>query len=267
MSAKIHGSSVIENGAQIGSDVEIGPFCHIGPKVTIGDGARLHSHVAIAGNTTIGARARIFPFASVGHEPQDLKYHGEENSLTIGDDCLIREGVTMNPGTGGDDGQTVIGNNCVFLAYAHVAHDCKIGNHVIFSNSVMLAGHCKVGDYVIIGGGAGVHQFCRIGNNAFIGGLAGVENDVIPFGMALGNRAYLGGLNLVGMKRMGIERESIHRTRKVYRDLFSAEMTIGEAVAAVDAETSKDPIVASILQFIRDGEDRSLCTPRIGRDS
>ena len=267
MSANYHGSSVIEKGAQIGPDVEIGPFCHIGPDVTIGEGSRIHSHVAIAGNTTIGKRARIFPFASVGHEPQDLKYQGEANSLTIGDDCLIREGVTMNPGTSGDDSRTVIGDSCVFLAYAHVAHDCKIGNHVIFSNSVMLAGHCKVGDYVIIGGGAGVHQFCRIGNNAFIGGLAGVENDVIPFGMALGNRAYLGGLNLVGMKRMGIARDSIHKTRKVYRDLFSAEMTIAEAVAAVDPEAAEDPVVATILQFIRDGEDRSLCTPRIGRDS
>ncbi len=267
MSSNYHASSVIEDGAQIGSDVEIGPFCHIGPEVKIGDGSHIHSHVAITGNTSIGKRARIFPFASIGHEPQDLKYKGESNSLSIGDDCLIREGVTMNPGTVGDDSRTVIGNSCVFLAYAHVAHDCKIGNQVIFSNAVMLAGHCKVGDQVIIGGGAGVHQFCRIGNNAFIGGLAGVENDIIPFGMALGNRAYLGGLNLVGMKRLGVERESIHKVRKAYRDLFSAEMTIAESVEAIDPEIAGDPIVASILKFIRDGEDRALCTPRIGRES
>ncbi len=266
MTNLIHASAVIESGAIIGSDVEIGPFCHVGPGVIIGDGGKLHSHVVMAGKTAVGKRARIFPFASIGHEPQDLKYKGEKNSLTIGDDCIIREGVTMNPGTVGDDTKTIIGNNCVFLANAHVAHDCKIGNHVIFSNSVMLAGHCHVGDYVIIGGGAGIHQFCRIGNNAFVGGLAGVENDVIPFGMALGNRAYLGGLNLIGMKRMGIERESIHKARKAFKELFLTDTAISDNMIAVEKELGDDELVASILKFIRDSEDRSLCTPRNGRE-
>lgn len=261
MSSNIHATSVIEDGAEIGPDCEIGPFCHVGREVKLGANARLRSHVVIAGNTEIGPDSNIYPFTSIGHDPQDLKYAGEPNGLVIGSNCVIREGVTMNPGTAGDQGTTRIGDNCLFLAYSHVAHDCQVGNHVIMSNSVMLAGHCKIGDHVIIGGGAGIHQFCRIGNNAFIGGLAGVENDVIPFGMALGNRAYLGGLNLVGMKRAGIERDSIHKARKAFRALFSGEDTIQDAVERVEGELGGDPQVAKIIRFIREGQDRALCTP------
>ncbi|MEM7067396.1 MAG: acyl-ACP--UDP-N-acetylglucosamine O-acyltransferase [Pseudomonadota bacterium] len=259
---KIHPSAVIEDGAIIGDDCTIGPFCHVGPNVKLGTGADLKSHVAIAGNTTIGNGARIFPFASVGHEPQDLKYAGEETTLEIGDNCLIREGVTMNPGTAGDAVKTVIGNNCYFLANSHVAHDCQIGDGVIFSNAVLLAGHCKVGDNVIIGGGAAVHQFCRIGSNSFIGGLAGVENDLIPFGMALGNRAYLGGLNLIGMKRAGIQRESIHKARKAFKDLFNGSGSISENLNTVGDEFGDDPVVKLILDFINASGDRALCTPK-----
>ncbi len=262
MSSNIHASSVIEDGAKIGSGCKIGPFCHIGPNVVLGDGAELLSHVTIAGHTTIGARARIFPFASVGHEPQDLKFQGEVTTLTIGDDCLIREGVTMNPGTAGDDGTTVIGNKCVFLANSHVAHDCKIGNGVIFSNGVLLAGHCKVGNSVIIGGGAAVHQFCRIGDNSFIGGMAGLENDLIPFGMALGNRAYLGGLNLIGMKRAGIERESIHTVRGLFKHLFSGDLELKEALTSIDDQMAEDAVAQKIVKFIEDGGERSICMPR-----
>lgn len=258
----IHSSSVIEDGAQIGSDVSIGPFCHIGPDVKLGAGSRLHSHVVIAGDTEIGNGARIFPFASIGHEPQDLKYQGEHTTLVIGENCLIREGVTINPGTAGDAQTTRIGNNCVFLANSHVAHDCMVGNNVIFSNNVMLAGHCKVGDNVIMGGGAGIHQFCRIGSNSFVGGLAGVENDVIPFGMALGNRAYLGGVNIIGMKRAGIDRDSIHKVRKAYRELFDGNASIADNVDRVEAELGDDAIVKGIVSFIRDGGDRALCTPK-----
>ncbi len=267
MSSNIHSSAVIENGAQIGENVTIGPFCHIGPEVNLGAGAVLHSHVVLAGTTTIGKNSKIFPFASVGHEPQDLKYHGEENSLTIGDNCTIREGVTINPGTEADNSKTVIGNNCLFLANAHVAHDCMIGNNVIFSNAVMVAGHCHVGDNVIMGGGAGVHQFCRIGNNAFVGGLAGVENDIIPYGIALGNRAYLGGLNLVGMKRSGVEKSSINKARKAFKDIFNSDTPITEAVVLVEKEMGDDPIVARILEFINASDNRSLCTPRTNRES
>ena len=262
MTQFVHPSAVVEDGAVLGADVKIGPFCHIGSKVRLGDGAELKSHVAIDGDTTIGAGARIFPFASIGHEPQDLKYAGEDTTLVIGDNVMIREGVTINPGTAGDAGNTTIGNNCVFLANSHVAHDCQVGNNVIFSNAVLLAGHCKVGDHVIIGGGAAIHQFCRIGNNAFIGGLAGLENDLIPFGMALGNRAYLGGLNLIGMKRAGIARDSIHAARNMFKEIFGSDASISDAVSNFDAAKEEDPVVASIVSFIRESGDRSLCTPR-----
>ncbi len=262
MSATIHPSAVIEDGAKIGDGSIIGPFCHIGKDVVIGSGADLKSHVAVSGYTTIGDRARIFPFASIGHEPQDLKFQGEKTTLSIGDDCLIREGVTMNPGTAGDESNTTIGNKCTFLANSHVAHDCQIGSNVIFSNGVLVAGHCKVGNNVIIGGGAGVHQFCRIGDNSFIGGMAGLENDLIPYGIALGNRAYLGGLNIVGMKRAGVERDSIHSTRAAFKHIFSGDVSVQEAVDALPAELLEDDMVAKIASFIKASGDRSLCTPK-----
>jgi len=263
---QIHSSAIVEPGAKIGSDVVIGPFCHVGDAVSLGDGVELKSHAVVAGNTSVGARTRIFPFASVGHEPQDLKYAGEANSLTIGADCTIREGVTINPGTAGDISETVIGDRCVFLANSHVAHDCVVGNNVIFSNNVMLAGHCKVEDGVIIGGGAGIHQFCRIGRNAFIGGLAGVENDVIPYGIALGNRAYLGGLNVIGMKRSGIPRDSIHNARNAFKMLFSSGKPLSETLTTIQTDLGSDPVVDTIVRFISDGGDRALCTPRNGRE-
>ncbi|MEZ5880038.1 MAG: acyl-ACP--UDP-N-acetylglucosamine O-acyltransferase [Nitratireductor sp.] len=262
MSSKIHASAVVEDGATLGKDVEIGPFCHVGPRVVLGEGVKLISHAVVTGITTVGARTRIFPFASIGHEPQDLKFQGEETTLTIGIDCVIREGVTMNPGTAGDNSRTVIGDRCVFLANAHVAHDCILGNNIIFSNGVMVAGHCKIDDYAILGGGAGVHQFCRIGRNAFVGGMAGVENDVIPFGVALGNRAYLGGLNLVGMKRAGIAREDIHAARAAYKHLFSRDVPLVDAVKSLPGELTGSAVVQSIVDFITAGADRALCTPR-----
>ncbi len=262
MATNIHPSSVIEDGAVIGDNCTIGPFCSVGSKVKLGADSVLHSHVAIAGNTTIGSGAKIFPTASIGHAPQDLKYAGEETELIIGENCVIREGVTMNPGTAGDQGKTTVGDNCHFLANSHVAHDCQVGNGVIFSNGVLLGGHCKVGDHVIMGGGSAVHQFCRIGNNAFVGGLAGIENDLIPFGMAIGNRASLAGLNIIGMKRAGIERESIHKARKAFKDLFSGEKAVADALPEVSAELGEDPVVALILNFINESADRALCTPK-----
>lgn len=261
----IHPSAIIEKGARLGAGCEIGPFCHVGPDVVLGAGVRLLSHVSVAGATTVGERTRIFPFASIGHEPQDLKYQGEPVTLTIGRDCTIREGVTMNPGTGGGGSKTVIGDRCTFLANSHVAHDCRIGNNVIFSNGVLVAGHCTVGDFVIVGGGAGVHQFCRIGHHAFIGGLAGVENDVIPYGMALGNRAGLAGLNVVGMKRLQFSREQIQNLRHAYRLMFSNEGTLQERLADLEGEkVAHDPYVREILDFIKTPSERSLCMPRSG---
>lgn len=262
MSKTVHPSAVIEDGATLGSDVVVGPFCHVGPKAVLGDGVHLLSHAVVAGNTTIGANTRVFPFASLGHEPQDLKYKGEDTTLEIGANCTIREGVTMNPGTAGDAGRTIVGDNCVFLANSHVAHDCVLGNNIIFSNAAMVAGHCRLGDNVIMGGGAGVHQFTRIGNNAFVGGMAGLENDVIPYGVALGNRAYLGGLNVIGMKRAGIAREEIHAVRAAYKHLFSGKQTIAEAMESMPDELQSNAAVARIMEFIRSGENRSLCTPR-----
>jgi UDP-N-acetylglucosamine acyltransferase len=262
----IHASACVEPGAQLGAGVTIGPFCHIGPKVVLGDGVRLISHVSVVGDTNIGARTRLFPFASIGHEPQDLKYRGEPVRLRIGEDCLIREGVTMNPGTAGGGSETRVGARCVFLANAHVAHDCKLGGDIILSNNVMLAGHCQIGDFAIISGGAAAHQFVRIGAHAFVGGLAGVENDVIPYGIALGNRAALAGLNIVGLKRRGFSRESIHDLRRAYRALFAPEGTLKERVEDVAMEFAAHVEVQQILDFLREGGDRAICMPRAGKE-
>jgi UDP-N-acetylglucosamine acyltransferase len=263
----IHASSIVEDGAKLGDGVSIGPFCTVGREVVLGDGVELISHVAVAGRTSIGARTRVFPFASIGHQPQDLKFKGEVSTLDVGADCLIREGVTMNPGTEGGGSKTVVGDKCAFLANSHVGHDCIVGNSVIFSNNVMLAGHCVVGDFVIIGGGAAVIQFARVGAHAFIGGMSGVENDLIPYGMALGNRAYLSGLNIIGLQRRGFPREQIHSLRRAYRLMFAAEGTLVERMDDVASEFKENPVVQEIVAFIRAGGKRSLCTPRDGRDA
>jgi UDP-N-acetylglucosamine acyltransferase len=263
----IHPSACVEPGAVLGQGVVVGPFCCVGPKAELGEGVQLLSHVAVAGRTSVGARTRIFPFSSIGHEPQDLKFRGEDSSLTIGMDCLIREGVTMNPGTASGGLTTTVGDHSTFLANSHVAHDCQVGSHVILSNNVMLAGHCRVGNFAILGGGAAVHQFVRIGAHAFVGGLAGVENDVIPYGMALGNRAHLAGLNLVGLKRRGFSREQIHDLRRAYRLIFAAEGTLKERLEDVGSEFSSHVEVHEILDFIRNGGERSICVPREVKDS
>ena len=266
MTNTIHPSAVIENGAWLGADVEIGPFCHVGSEAKLGDGVRLISHVTLAGDTSVGARTVIYPFASIGHPPQDLKYRGEPVRLTIGEGCLIREGVTMNPGTAGGGSETSVGPRSVFLANAHVAHDCRIGEGVILSNNVMLAGHCNIGDFAIVSGGAAAHQFVRIGAHAFVGGLAGVENDVIPYGIALGNRASLAGLNIVGLKRRGFSRESIHDLRRAYRALFAPEGTLKERIEDVAAEFAAHAEVQQILDFLREGGESAICMPRAGKE-
>jgi UDP-N-acetylglucosamine acyltransferase len=259
---RIHPSSIVEDGARLGPGVTIGPFCTVGPNVELAAGVELVSHVAVAGRTTIGAGTRIFPFASIGHQPQDLKFKGEPSTLSIGANCLIREGVTMNPGTEGGGLVTAVGDNCAFLANSHVGHDCHVGSNVIFSNNVMLAGHCTVGDFAIIGGGAAVIQFARVGPHAFVGGMSGLEQDLIPYGMALGNRAYLSGLNIVGLQRRGFSRDAIHDLRRAYRLMFAAEGTLKERVEDVAQEFQHHPIVIEIVEFIRAGGKRSLCTPR-----
>ena len=262
---QIHPTALIEPGATLGEDVSIGPYCCVGEHVVLGDRVRLESHVVLAGRTSVGTGTRIFPFASIGHPPQDLKYRGEDSTLEIGSECVIREHVTMNPGTSGGGLVTRVGSRCAFLAGSHVAHDCTVGDGVILSNNVMLAGHCAIGDYAILGGGAAVHQFVRIGAHAFIGGLSGIENDVIPYGMALGNRAYLSGLNIVGLKRRGFSRDQIHELRHAYRMLFAQEGTLQERLADVAVLFAHIDIAMDIVRFMRTDSARSFCTPRLER--
>lgn len=261
---EIHPTAIIEDGARLGKGVRVGPYCLVGGEVSLGDACELISHVVVSGKTTVGARTRIFPFASIGHQPQDLKYKGEASKLSVGADCIIREGVTMNPGTEGGGMVTIVGDACAFLAHSHVGHDCQVGSNVIFSNNVMLAGHCTVGNFAILGGGAAVIQFARVGAHSFLGGMSGLENDLIPYGMALGNRAYLSGLNIIGLQRRGFSREQVHSLRRAYRLLFADEGTLMERVEDVAAEFSEHPIVEEILAFIRAGGKRSLCTPHDG---
>jgi UDP-N-acetylglucosamine acyltransferase len=262
----VHPSAIVEPGARLGAGVRIGPFCHIGSAAALGDGVEAISHVSIAGATTIGARSRIFPFAAIGQEPQDLKYRGEPVRLTIGEDCLIREGVTMNPGTAGGGGETIVGARCVFLANSHVGHDCRLGDSVLLSNNVMLGGHCQIGEFANLGGGSAAHQFVRIGAHAFVGGLAGVENDIIPFGIALGNRASLAGLNFVGLKRRGFSHAAIHALRRAYKMLFAPTGTLTERAEDVAAAFPEEEAVQQMVAFLRAGGDRAICTPRDGKD-
>lgn len=257
----IHPTAIVDPKARIAESASIGPLCVVGPDVELGEGVELLSHVVVAGITSIGDGTRIFPFASIGHPPQDLKYKGEPSTLNIGKNCQIREHVTMNPGTEGGGMVTRVGDNCLFMASAHVAHDCILGNNVIMANNATLAGHVVVGDFAFLGGLSAVHQFVRIGKHAMIGGMSGVEADVIPFGIVIGNRAHLNGLNIVGLKRRGFSREDIHTLRNAYRLLFAPEGTLQERVSDV-AEQYKDNVaVMEVVEFIRSDSSRQLCTP------
>lgn len=262
MTASIHPTAVIAKGAVIGTNVSIGPYCVVGPHVTLGDGVNLVSHVVVDGDTSIGAGTEIFPFASIGHRPQDKKFNGEASRLVIGERNVIREHVTMNPGTEGGGLLTRVGNDCLFMASAHVAHDCMVGNHVILANNATLAGHVTVGDGVIIGGLSAVHQFVRIGDYAFVGGMTGVGKDLIPYGMAMGERSELSGLNLVGLRRRNVSREDIKQIRELYDQLFDGEGTLAQRAAAVDAASLGEP-AKRMLDFVMSDSSRSFCTPMI----
>lgn len=259
--ASIHSTAVIDAGAKLGERVSIGPFCTVGPEVELGDDVELLSHVAVAGRTKIGPKTRIFPFASVGHQPQDLKYKGEPSRLEIGARTVIREHVTINTGTEGGGMLTKIGDDCLLMIACHIAHDCRIGNHAIIVNNVLLGGHVEIGDYAVVGGGAAVHQFVRIGQHAMIGGMSGVEADVIPFGMVLGNRAHLAGLNLVGLKRRGFDRDEIHELRAAYRSLFGAEGTLQERLNKIEKDYPNNKIVREVVTFLQQDSSRGLCLP------
>jgi len=262
---EIHSTAIVDAKAQLAPSAIVGPYCFVGPDVALDEHVVLHSHVVVAGRTSVGARTQIFPFASIGHAPQDLKYKGEPSRLEIGADNLIREHVTMNPGTEGGGMVTRIGDSCAFLASSHVGHDSIIGDHVVFSNNVMLAGHCKVDDYAIFGGGAALHQFGRVGKHAFIGGMSAVENDVIPYGLVVGNRAVLMGLNLVGLKRRGFSRDKIHAMREAYSALFAEVGTLRDRLERVADRFAEEPEVMEIVNFIRAESDRAICMPRHDR--
>jgi len=261
VSASVHPSAIVEAGAQLADGVKVGPFCHVGPEVSLGPGVELLSHVVVAGRTSIGPETRIFPFASIGHQPQDLKYRGEASSLTIGARCQIRENVTVNPGTAGGTMETRIGDDCLLMNSAHVAHDVEVGNHVVIAAYVAVAGHCKIGDFVAFGGMCGVHQYVRIGSHAFIGAHSMIDADVIPYGMAVGNRARLAGLNLVGLKRRKFDREAIHSLRAAYRMIFSSEGTLKERVEDAATLFKNEAIVQDVVRFITAASDRPICLP------
>lgn len=256
---RIHPSAVVDPGARIGEGCEIGPFCVVGPQVVLGRGVVLKSHVVVTGQTTIGEGTAVFPFASLGEVPQDLKYRGESTRLEIGARNRIREHVTMNPGTEGGGGLTRIGDDGLYMAGSHVAHDCRIGNRVILVNNAAVAGHCQLEDDVIIGGLSGVHQWVRIGRGAMIGAVTMVTADVIPFGLVQGPRGQLDGLNLVGLKRRGASREEIHALRAMLSGLGQGSF---RDAARQMADAAQGPMVREVLDFILGPSDRSFLTPQ-----
>jgi UDP-N-acetylglucosamine acyltransferase len=262
MSVTIHPSAVVDPAARIGADVGIGPFCVVGPNVTLCDGVTLEAHVVVQGVTTIGPRTRIWPFAAIGCQPQDLKFAGERTELVIGADVMIREHVTMHPGTVGGGGMTRVGDGGLFMVGVHVAHDCRIGDRVIFANNATLGGHVSVGDFAVLGGVCAVHQHVRIGRGAMVGGMSGVEKDVIPYGLVMGDRAALAGLNLVGLKRRGATREALHGLRAAYRDLFAGDAALAEKAEALRADPATGAEAREIADFILADSARSFCTPR-----
>ncbi len=257
----IHNSSVIDKKSKIGKNVKIGPFCYIGANVQILDNVELISNVHIEGSTTVGRGTKIFPFASIGTQPQDLKYNNEENSLLIGENNIIREYVTINPGTKGGGSKTVIGNNCLFMISSHIAHDCKIGNNVIIANNVPLGGHVTIEDSVVIGGNSAVQQFTRIGRLAMIGGMTGVLKDVIPFGLSIGNRNYLQGLNLIGLRRKKYENKKIIGLDKAYKEIFSSK-NLHENLSKINGEFRGNELVSEVIKFIEKDKKRPICSPQ-----
>ncbi len=256
----IHKSSIIDPKAKILKNVKIGPFCFVGPNVTLEENVELISNVHVEGNTIIGKGTRIFPFASIGTQPQDLKFKGEKNSLEIGQNNLIREYVTINPGTEGGGLKTSIGNNCLFMISSHIAHDCKIGNNVIIANNVPLGGHVTIEDSVIIGGNSAVQQFTRVGRLAMIGGMTGVLKDVIPFGLSIGNRNYLQGLNLIGLRRQKYDNQKIMGLDKAFKDIFASK-SLHENLVKINGEYKDNELVSEVIKFIEKDKKRPICSP------
>ena len=257
----IHKSSVIDPKAKISKNVKIGPFCYVGPDVILQDNVELVSNVHIEGNTKVGKETRIFPFASIGTQPQDLKFKNEKNSLEIGENNLIREYVTINPGTIGGGLKTTVGNNCLFMVSSHVGHDCKIGNNVIIANNAAIAGHVIIEDSAVIGGNSAIQQFTRIGRLAMIGGMTGVSKDVIPFGLSIGNRNYLEGLNLIGLRRKKYENQKIMGLDKAYKEIFSSK-NLHENLSKINGAHKGNELVNEVITFIEKDKKRPICSPQ-----
>ncbi|MDC3119967.1 acyl-ACP--UDP-N-acetylglucosamine O-acyltransferase [Candidatus Pelagibacter sp.] len=256
----IHKTALIDPKAKIHSSVKVGPYSVIGAKVEIHENTEVQSHVSIVGNTKIGKNNKIYPFASIGNDPQDLKFQGEENKLEIGNNNKIREYVTINPGTSGGGGITKVGNNCLFMVSAHIAHDCYVGDNVILANNVPLGGHAHVEDNVIIGGNSAVQQFTRVGRSAMIGGMCGVVRDIIPYGIAHGNRSILQGLNLIGLRRKNIPNQDIMILLDAYKEIFKNE-NLTENLNNLSKELRINELVSEVVSFIEKDKKRPICTP------
>ena len=257
----IHKTCIIDKNAKISLTAKIGPYTIIGSNVEISDEVEIHSHVNIVGNTKIGKGTKIFPFASIGTQPQDLKYKGEKNALVIGKSNIIREYVTINPGTQAGGTITKIGDNCLFMISSHIAHDCQIGNNVVIANNVPLGGHVIIEDSVVIGGNSAVQQFTRIGRLAMVGGMTGVLKDVIPFGLSFGNRNYLKGINLIGLRRNKYKNKAIMDLDKAYKKIFSSR-NLHENLSKINGEYKKNDLVKEVINFIEKNKKRPICTPQ-----
>ena len=256
----IHNTAIIDSKAKIHNDVRVGPYSIIGANVEIEENTEIQSHVIILGNTKIGKNNKIYPFASIGNDPQDLKFQGEETKLEIGNDNKIREYVTINPGTNGGGGITKVGNNCLFMVSAHIAHDCFVGDNVILANSVPLGGHAYIEDNVIIGGNSAVQQFTRVGRSAMIGGMCGVVRDIIPYAMVHGNRSKLQGLNLIGLRRKNIQNKDIMILNDAYKEIFKNE-NLTDNLNNLNKDLRKHKLVSEVLNFIEKDKKRPICTP------
>ncbi len=261
----IHPSAVVEPGARLGARVEIGPFCHVGASVALHDDVRLVSHVVVDGDTVVGAGAVLYPFCTVGLAPQDLKYKGEPTRCEIGAKTQVREHCTIHRGTVTGTGLTRVGVGCLLMAVVHVAHDCEIGDAVVIANNVVMGGHVTIGAHAVVGGAAAIHQFVRIGRGAMIGGVSGVEADVIPFGSVIGNRARLAGLNVIGLRRRGVDRAQLIKLRAAVRELFWGEGVLADRMSAARARYGDDKLVAEVLDFAAADSKRGLI--RAGADA
>lgn len=263
----IHPTAIVEDGAELGAGVCIGPFSHVSGDAVLGDAVELIGHVTIMGATTLGSGCSVYPGAVLGAPPQNLKHKGAPTTLEIGSDCIIREGATFHRGTDTSRARTTVGSGGYFMAYCHVAHDCSVGNNVTMANYSGLGGHAEIDDNVIISGYAAVHQFVRVGHHAFLGGYAAVVGDVIPYGMAVGDRARLRGFNVVGLKRSGMARSELTAMRQAYRMLFSRERPLAENLAAVSEQFAESATVMDIVRFLEGRKRRNLTVPPLGRET